>query len=213
MDGTDTTARERLLARFGVSRGAEDVWRLLIAEPQIDRTEASQRAQLTTAELDDALEELVNAFLVRVGSTPLGVVTIDPQLALESRLAAAEREMAEQAEAFSSLRLLIPQLSSDYSRGRAEDSDPATLDVVEPLLDIQRQIDLAASRVTAEIRALDHAPAPSCKARTVQRKGMSSLGACTTAPSFRRMCSADPACSRIYWIFRAGGTTLDRILR
>lgn len=160
MDGTEAAARERLLVRFGVSTAAEDVWRLLLAEPQIDRAETGKRAQLTTAELDDALQELTSAFLVRVGSAPLGVVTIDPQLALESRLAAAEREMAEQAEAFSSLRLLIPQLSSAYSRGQARSCDPPTLEVVEPLLDIQRQIDLAASRVTAEIRAVDHAPGP-----------------------------------------------------
>jgi DNA-binding CsgD family transcriptional regulator len=160
MDRTELCARDRLLARFGVSSEAEDVWRLLISEPQIDRANAIERTHLADADLDHAITELVDAFLVRAGAAPLGVVTIDPQLALESRLAAAEREMAEQAEAFSALRMLIPGLSSDFSRGRVGACDPPMLEVVEPLLDIQRQIDLAASRVTAEIRALDHAPTP-----------------------------------------------------
>jgi DNA-binding CsgD family transcriptional regulator len=159
----------RLLAQLGISADAETVWGVLISNPNVEPAELHRCTGLSASRVTDAIAALVEAGLARGGQAPAGVVSLDQTLAIESHLARAERKAAEQAEDFATLRAALPQLSSDYSRGRASAGDQPGFEIVVHLKDIQRQIRLAAERVRHEIRSTDHtSPATAAEQREIQ---------------------------------------------
>jgi DNA-binding CsgD family transcriptional regulator len=158
MNRNDEFDAERLLERFDIPRSAERLWRLLISTPTATTEMIRQQTGLSANGLTHAVAQLVDAQLVRGGSVPAGVVAIDPTLAVESRIARVERDMAEQADAFASIRAQIPTLAKDFARGREDAGDLPGFEIVVSLGDIRRQIYLAAARVRADIRSLEHGP-------------------------------------------------------
>jgi DNA-binding CsgD family transcriptional regulator len=149
---------KRLLAGFGVSASSETVWRALIARPQSSSEELTEASGLAGEQLADAIDSLLAAGLLRGEATTLGVVAVDPALALETHMVRAERQVAEQAESFAAVRARLPFLASDFARARATSGDVPSLEVVVPLEEIRGEISRAADRVQSELRSIDHLP-------------------------------------------------------
>jgi DNA-binding CsgD family transcriptional regulator len=133
-----------MLARFGVVGSAEEVWRALIADPEISGTQLSALTGLDEGAVASAITTLTASQLIRQADTPTGVVAIDPSLAVETHIVRAERELAEQAEELAALRTQIPGLAADYARGRALAGDQPGFEIVTGLDPVRRQLEIAA---------------------------------------------------------------------
>jgi DNA-binding CsgD family transcriptional regulator len=105
------------------------------------------------------IEELLAARLVRSGSTPIGVVAIDPTPAIERHITRVEREVARQAEGFAELRTLIPALADEYAHGRAAHDGGLGFETIMGLDDVRREVYLAHEQTKAHSRSLDHSTA------------------------------------------------------
>jgi DNA-binding CsgD family transcriptional regulator len=86
------------------------------------------------------------------------VVATDPALAIETFVARAERELAQQTEALAALRMKVPALSEQYARGRAAAGEEPGFEIIVPIEDIRRQLYLAAEAVRRDIRSVEHLP-------------------------------------------------------
>jgi DNA-binding CsgD family transcriptional regulator/predicted transcriptional regulator len=155
MDRPQATA-PGVLGRFGVPADAEALWRALMTNPRADVPALSLATGMPAEEVEAALQALADSHLVRPSSDPPGVVAIDPALAVETHIARAERKIAEQIEELSALRARVPELASEYARGRASAGDEPGFEIIVGLEDIQRQIYLAGERTTADHRNLVH---------------------------------------------------------
>jgi DNA-binding CsgD family transcriptional regulator len=144
-----------LLARFGVPPSAETVWRALMTNPRADIPELALATGVPRKEVEAALETLTAAHLVRLSSDPPGVVAIDPTLAVETHIARAERRIAEQVEELKTLRARVPELASDYARGRAAAGDLPGFEIV-PANEVGHQLALAVERPIAVSRSIYH---------------------------------------------------------
>jgi DNA-binding CsgD family transcriptional regulator len=148
--------RWRALRHFGISADAEQVWRSLLAEPEISRHELERMNALSAERVEQALNVLVDAQLARRSNTKAGVSLVDPVLAIETHIARHERKLAQQAEQVAELRCQLPELATQYTRGRA--SANAQVEIVMGAEDVRHQVYLAAERARFETRSLDNNP-------------------------------------------------------
>ena len=144
-----------VLGRFGVQADAEAVWRALMTNPRADVPALSLATGVPADEVEAALQTLTDSHLVRLSSDPPGVVAIDPTLAVETHIARAERKIAEQVEELSALRARVPELASEYARGRASAGDLPGFEVV-PASEVSHQLALAVERPIAVSRSIYH---------------------------------------------------------
>jgi DNA-binding CsgD family transcriptional regulator len=158
MDRAEAGTPDGVLGRFGVSAAAESVWLRLLESPTASPVDICEQVDITAAELDGAIEDLFAADLIRTAPTPTAVTAIDPALAIEAQMARAERDAAEQAVAFASIRTQLPALATTYARGRADAGAPPGFEIVVPVADIRRQISLASRAVRSNVRSIEHGP-------------------------------------------------------
>jgi DNA-binding CsgD family transcriptional regulator len=158
VDRLNGVAPARLLARFGVSAEAESVWRVLMATPDASLDAIARSTGLLVERVSTAIDELLEARLVRCGAAPAGVQTIDPTLSIETHIVRAERQMAEEAEEFAVLRAQLPQLADEYAQRRVAAGAVPGFELLVGLEDIRREISLAADRVRLDLRSLEHRP-------------------------------------------------------
>jgi DNA-binding NarL/FixJ family response regulator len=141
-----------ILAQFGLDAATEAIWRSLLATPSATVEEVARMAGLTTPNVHAGLGRLLDARLVRVSSTPSGVVVIDPTLAVESHIATEERRLAERAAALAAIRAQLPEVAGEYDRGRASLGHEPGFEVVVGLEEIRRHLYLAAQGKRRECR-------------------------------------------------------------
>lgn len=144
------------LAAIGLSAGVEAVWKALLASPQIGLDELSALTQQSPAAVREALDLLFDRGFLRAGEgTPTGLVAVDPARAVEIELARAEREVAERMEQFAAIRSTLPHLATTYSKGRVDAGPIPSLEVIESLDEVRRQLYRLASGVVRETRSME----------------------------------------------------------
>jgi DNA-binding CsgD family transcriptional regulator len=154
MDREGSLAPASVLEQFGVPPSAQGVWRVLLRTPNIELDELLALEGLSAAQFSMVASALLEAQLVHESDSPAGLTAIDPSLAVETQIARAERQLAERAEGFASLRALIPDLTRDYARGRAEYGPQPGIEVLESVHDIRRHIYLAAETTVSDARSM-----------------------------------------------------------
>jgi len=148
-------SEERILETFGVSAQAEAVWHVLLTGPDTPIRDLTKLTLLPQESVDAALEELLDAELVREGAAAPGVIAIDPVLAVETLITRGERQLAAQAAKYAELRAILPSVASSYKRGRVAAGEVDGIELVEPLDDVRRLIYKAGERCSKEARGLD----------------------------------------------------------
>jgi hypothetical protein len=113
---------------------------------------------VSDSELGDLIDLLLDKQLVREAESPAAVVALDPSLALEAHMARAEREMAQQEEAFAKLRMQLPQLADNYESGRLDAGHLPGFEIIASIEETDRQIDLMVDRIQQDVRSLEHLP-------------------------------------------------------
>jgi DNA-binding CsgD family transcriptional regulator len=147
---------EAVLARLGIPPDAEVVWRLLMTSPSADIAQLSRQSGLTHPAVVAAIETLTTEQLVRTAASPTGVLAIDPSLAVETHILRAERQLAATAADLAAMRVRIPELASDYARGRAASGEEPGFEIIVPIEEIKRQIWLGSDRTVSLHRNLVH---------------------------------------------------------
>jgi DNA-binding CsgD family transcriptional regulator len=143
-----------ILETFGLTSAAETVWLALLANPSADITAPIGERGLTARQANAATEQLLQANLIRRGTSVEDITAYEPSLAVETLIARAERNLASQHEQLRSIRSRLPSLSETYARARAEQHHSADVEVVHSLDEIRERISLASEQTEHEHRHL-----------------------------------------------------------
>jgi DNA-binding CsgD family transcriptional regulator/sugar-specific transcriptional regulator TrmB len=148
-----------LLGAIGVrSPIAEQAWRTLMRHPESGREELARLAGVTSEQIGDAIDALLEAQVVRASSAPSGVTPIDPRLAIETHIARVERQLAERSAELAELRSHIADFVDDYAEGRTHADRPPVVEVVHDLDAVRHRIYLASESVVRIQRCLIRSP-------------------------------------------------------
>jgi sugar-specific transcriptional regulator TrmB/DNA-binding CsgD family transcriptional regulator len=153
-DTRPPVGEDRILRRFGISAETERIWRVLVADPSASIKHIADCCEISQPQIRAGFSELADARLLRRDPSPSGFAAIDPAVAVETKILAEERQLAQSRLELSDLRAIIPELSSEFERGRAESGPLRGFDLVVGLDEIRRQVYLAGERAMHELRSL-----------------------------------------------------------
>jgi DNA-binding CsgD family transcriptional regulator len=141
-----------LLAEFGLSNLAEQVWLVLLGAPEASTQQIAKATLAQPLAVGDALTELSESGLARTASLPSGFALNEPTIAIEMLIARRERELASRRERLGAIRTTLPDVASTYLHARAAGQHTVDLEIVHAYDEIQERIFLAAEKTQTQHR-------------------------------------------------------------
>jgi DNA-binding CsgD family transcriptional regulator len=134
----------RMLEVFGLTRQAESIYRLMLAEPQLGVASLCERLELTDAEVRAALDELVTVALLRESREARGRLrVVRPEIGIETLLRRQEEQLVARQQELAVARTQVAEMVADYleTAGRdhiapAQDGRLIGLDAIQAELEI-----------------------------------------------------------------------------
>lgn len=146
----------RLLAEFGISEVAEQVWHVLVSSPQLDLDGLAVTAELDRDTVISALGELVAHELAHPAEAPSGFLAYEPTLAVQARIAREQREMADRAHRLTALQARLTTVSEKYAIGATLLRGERRFDVLDSFEEVEQHFYMAADRTCRDIRTMCH---------------------------------------------------------
>lgn len=140
-----------MLQALGLSKDAEEVYRLMLAEPTFGVADLSERLGLAEQQVRAGMDELVRFTLARESRDhPGSLRTVSPGIALSTLLRRQERELAQRQQELADQKVAVSLAVAEY----------ADLQTKHPDSDSQRLIGLDA--VQAQLETLAHELTTEC---------------------------------------------------
>jgi DNA-binding CsgD family transcriptional regulator len=133
-----------MLEVFGLSKQAESIYRLMLAEPQLGVASLCERLELTDAQVRAALDELVTVALLRESREVQGRLrVVRPEIGIETLLRRQEEQLVARQQELAVARTQVAEMVADYLEiaGRshiapAQDGRLIGLDAIQAELEI-----------------------------------------------------------------------------
>ena len=152
-----------MLELFGIDTAAQDVYRIMLAEPSHGVASLCAQTGLPEAQVREALDALLDAGLLRESREQAGRMhVVAPEIGLELLMRRQEQELARRQQELATSRAAAAELVAEYAKLRPRSGAEGTKRLIG-LDSVQAEIDALSAATKREFRAVSSGAAISAE--------------------------------------------------